>query len=75
MRTSSSTNVGADKDSEQRRRTAIESFARANGYEIASRYYDPAVRETDPVRERPGFSAVLAAIAWPRRAGGLDRES
>jgi DNA invertase Pin-like site-specific DNA recombinase len=35
MRTSSSTNIGADKDSERRQRHAIESYAKAHGYEVA----------------------------------------
>ena len=34
LRTSSAANVGADKDSEKRQRSAIEAFARAAGYEI-----------------------------------------
>ena len=34
LRTSSAANVGADKDSEKRQRAAIESFARAAGYEL-----------------------------------------
>ncbi len=63
MRTSSSTNVGESKDSERRQRLAIEGFARANGYEIAGWHYDPAVRGSDAVTERPGFAAMLAAIA------------
>jgi DNA invertase Pin-like site-specific DNA recombinase len=63
MRTSSSSNIGADKDSERRQRHAIESYARANGYEVAGWFYDPAVSGADPVAERPGFGAMLAAIA------------
>jgi hypothetical protein len=39
MRTSSATNIGADKDSERRQRHAIESYARANGYEVAGWFY------------------------------------
>ena len=35
MRTSSSTNVGADKDSEKRQRAAIESYAKSAGFIIA----------------------------------------
>jgi hypothetical protein len=31
MRTSSATNVGADRDSEKRQRAAIVAFAKANG--------------------------------------------
>jgi DNA invertase Pin-like site-specific DNA recombinase len=62
MRTSSSTNIGADKDSEQRQRHAIESYAKAHGYELVGWYYDAAVRGADPVADRPGFGAMLAAI-------------
>ena len=34
LRTSSATNVGADKDSDKRQREAIASFARRAGYEL-----------------------------------------
>jgi hypothetical protein len=44
MRTSSATNVGRDKDSEVRQRTAIESHAKAAGYVIVDWFYDPAPR-------------------------------
>jgi hypothetical protein len=44
MRTSPSTNIGADKDSEHRHRHAIESYARTHGYELVDWYYDAAVR-------------------------------
>ncbi|HMA20699.1 MAG TPA: recombinase family protein, partial [Gemmatimonadaceae bacterium] len=65
MRTSSPTNVGADKDSEQRQRAAIEGFARSAGYVIGPDdwFYDASVRGADPVTERPGFAAMLARIA------------
>lgn len=65
MRTSSATNVGGDRDSEQRQRAAITAYAKANGFEIgaADWFYDPAVRGTDTVVDRPGFSAMLARIA------------
>jgi hypothetical protein len=62
LRTSSATNVG-DKDSERRQRTAVEGFARANGYEIEKEFYDAAVSGADPVTERPGFLAMLQRIA------------
>jgi hypothetical protein len=42
MRTSSATNVGADKDSEQRQRATIESYARHAGIVIIEWFYDPA---------------------------------
>ena len=65
MRTSTATNVGADKDSEKRQRAAIEGFAKAAGYTIAAGdwFYDAAVSGTDPVTERPGFKAMLERIA------------
>jgi DNA invertase Pin-like site-specific DNA recombinase len=65
MRTSSATNVGADRDSEKRQRAAIVAFAKANGYEIAAEdwYYDPAVRGDDRVADRPGFATMLNRIA------------
>ena len=50
MRTSSATNVGADKDSDKRQRAAIEAFAKANGYTIVGEFYDAAVKGADPVR-------------------------
>jgi DNA invertase Pin-like site-specific DNA recombinase len=34
LRTSSRTNVGADKDSDKRQRAAIEAYAKAAGYEL-----------------------------------------
>lgn len=63
LRTSSATNVGADKDSEKRQLAAIESFAKAHGIEIVDTFYDAAVSGADPVTERPGFVAMLDRIA------------
>src|SRR5262249_42480405 len=63
LRTSSSTNVGPDKDSDKRQRAAIAAFAKANGYEIAAEFYDQAVSGADPIAERPGFKAMLDRIA------------
>jgi Resolvase, N terminal domain len=64
MRTSSATNVGRDKDSEQRQRVAIESFAKATGYTIVDWFYDPAVKGSDAVTERPGFKSMLDRREW-----------
>jgi DNA invertase Pin-like site-specific DNA recombinase len=63
MRTSSATNVGRDKDSEVRQRIAIESYAKAAGYTIMDWFYDPAVKGSDAVTERPGFKDMLDRIA------------
>jgi DNA invertase Pin-like site-specific DNA recombinase len=63
LRTSSAANVGVDKDSEKRQRTAIDAFARARGFELVGEFYDAAVSGADPVHERPGFTAMLDRIA------------
>jgi DNA invertase Pin-like site-specific DNA recombinase len=59
LRTSSATNVGTDKDSEKRQRTAIEAFARRSKLEIVETFYDAAVSGADPIEARPGFAALL----------------
>ena len=63
FRTSSTTNVGSDKDSEKRQRDAVTSFAKVNGYELVDSYYDTAVSGADPIDERPGFADMLKRIA------------
>jgi DNA invertase Pin-like site-specific DNA recombinase len=62
VRTSSATNVGADKDSEPRQRRAIERFARRAGYEIVAWFADPGTSGADPIETRPGFAALLNRI-------------
>jgi DNA invertase Pin-like site-specific DNA recombinase len=62
VRTSSATNVGADKDSEPRQRRAIERFAKAAGFTIVDWFHDPAVSGADPIESRPGFAALLNRI-------------
>jgi DNA invertase Pin-like site-specific DNA recombinase len=63
MRTSSATNAGDGKDSETRQRAAIAGYAKAAGMVIVGWFYDPAVKGTDAVTSRPGFSAMLDRIA------------
>jgi len=63
LRTSSSTNVGADKDSDKRQRAAIEAFAKHAGFEIVAELYDQAVSSADPIDARPAFAAMLEHIA------------
>jgi DNA invertase Pin-like site-specific DNA recombinase len=63
LRTSSSANVGEDKDSDKRQRAAIEAFAKRAGYEIVAEYYDAGVRGADAIESRPGFAAMLERIA------------
>jgi DNA invertase Pin-like site-specific DNA recombinase len=62
LRTSSATNVGADKDSDKRQRAAIEVFAKRAGLEITDEFYDQDVSGADPIESRPGFSALLDRI-------------
>jgi DNA invertase Pin-like site-specific DNA recombinase len=62
LRTSSRTNVGADKDSEKRQRAAIDAYAKAAGYEISDTFYDSAVSGADPVSERSGFAEMLERL-------------
>src|SRR5262249_4349177 len=59
LRTSSTTNVGRDKDSDRRQPKAIEAYARRPGFEIVSEYYDAAVSGADPIEGRPGFASLL----------------
>lgn len=60
FRTSSAANVGDDKDSELRQRDAVMAYAMKHGIEIVREFYDAAIRGTDSVGERPGFSDMLA---------------
>jgi DNA invertase Pin-like site-specific DNA recombinase len=62
VRTSSATNIGADKDSERRQKRAIERFAKAAGFELVDWFNDPAVSGADPIESRPGFAALLNRI-------------
>jgi DNA invertase Pin-like site-specific DNA recombinase len=62
MRTSSASNVGADKDSDKRQRAAIAAFAKSARYELVDEFYDAAVSGADPIESRPGFSALLDRI-------------
>jgi DNA invertase Pin-like site-specific DNA recombinase len=61
-RTSSTANIGQDKDSEARQRAAVTSFAAASGFEIVGEFYDAAVSGADPIDARPGFQSLLKAI-------------
>jgi len=62
MRTSSATNAGADKDSEQRQRRAITGYAKRAGMVVVDWFNDPAVSGADPIESRPGFAALLDRI-------------
>src|SRR5580704_1862761 len=62
LRTSSATNVGADKDSEKRQRAAIAGYAKGAGFDVVDWFNDPAVSGADPIETRPGFAALLDRI-------------
>jgi len=63
LRTSSAQNLGDDKDSGSRQRSAIDAYAAGAGIEVVGEFYDAAVSGSDPIDQRPGFTAMLAQIA------------
>jgi DNA invertase Pin-like site-specific DNA recombinase len=62
LRTSSSANIGADKDSDKRQRQAIQAFAKRARFELEAEFYDQAISGADPIETRPGFMALLERI-------------
>jgi DNA invertase Pin-like site-specific DNA recombinase len=62
LRTSSASNVGADKDSDKRQRQAIEGWAKRHGFNVVDQFYDAAVSGADPIETRPGFASMLDRI-------------
>lgn len=61
-RTSSATNVGADKDSLKRQQDAVRACANSKGLEIVQEFYDAAVSGADAIDCRPGFCAMLERV-------------
>jgi len=57
IRTSSATNL--EGDSEDRQRDAVAKYADSQGYEIVSGAYDTAVKGSDSIHEREGFSKLI----------------
>jgi Resolvase, N terminal domain len=74
LRTSSAANVGDGKDSAARQRAAIRAHAAAHGLELVGAFHDAAVSGADPIGDRPGFAALLAA-ATAAGAGTILVES
>jgi DNA invertase Pin-like site-specific DNA recombinase len=78
LRTSSATNVGADKDSDKRQRSAILGFAKTDKFEVVGEFYDIDVKGADPIHTRPAFagccrrsSAMACARSWSRAPRAL----
>ena len=65
LRTSSAANVGTDKDSEKRRRHAIQGFANRAGFGIVEELYDAAVSGADPIETREHRCASGDGISSP----------
>jgi hypothetical protein len=67
MRTSSASDVGADKDPEQRQRAAIEGYAKRAGYVVVDWFYDAAVSGVDPkaVTLQPPAAKLAATTVVP----------
>ncbi len=61
-RTSSATNVGADKDSMKRQKDAVEAYAKRAGLDVVREFYDLAVSGADPIDQRPGFIELLTYL-------------
>jgi DNA invertase Pin-like site-specific DNA recombinase len=62
FRTSSTANVGADKDTVRRQRDAVTAYAEAHGLEIVREFHDAAVSGADPIDQRPGFVELLEHV-------------
>lgn len=59
LRTSSMTNVGAEKDSDKRQRDAITTYATASKIEVVKEFYDAGVSGVVPTEEREQFSEMI----------------
>ena len=62
-RTSSTANVGEDKDSLDRQREAVEAHAKQQGIELLASYYDAGVSGTALIEHRRGFGSLLDNVA------------
>ena len=61
-RTSSSTNVGDDKDSQPRQRRAVRSYAKANKVRLLTEFYDAGVSGELPLVERGSWAGMLETM-------------
>ena len=61
-RTSSATNVGEDRDSLPRQKSAVHGYAKTHDLEVVAEYYEAAGSGDDPVDQREEFTAMLGYI-------------
>lgn len=59
LRTSSKTNVGAEKDSDKRQREAILTYAKASKIEVEKEFYDAGISGTIAIENRPNFPEMI----------------
>ena len=59
LRTSSSVNVGEDKDSHKRQRVKIGGFAKKNGYEVSGEFYDQGISGSLDILDRPEMMKLM----------------
>ena len=62
FRTSSSANVGDEKDSLKRQQATVTAFANRHQFQLVDEFYDPAISGADAIEDRPGFAALLDRI-------------
>lgn len=63
LRTSSAANVGDDKDSVHRQRSAIQLYAERMNITIVEEFYDAAVSGGDEIETRPEFGRLLDRVS------------
>ena len=61
-RTSSATNVGEDRDSLPRQKSAVHDYAKTHDLEVVAEYYEAAGSGNDPVDQREQFTSMLGYI-------------
>jgi len=69
LRTSSASNVGADKDSDKRQRAAIQGFAKAAGYEIVAELRQARDKWQEQAERATLVLAAPGRPWWKRLAG------
>ena len=58
-RTSSSSNVGNDKDSRKRQKHSVETYTKSNGMNLVAEFYDKGVSGTKEILNRTSFMEML----------------